>query len=267
MPSIALRPALLALALALTLVAAAPAAAQSPDPIEAVWEFTGGQVAIDRQPDGSFLGTVIRETRFAQCPHVVGEKMWTEIRPQPDGQYFGRHQWFNTPECTYKEPRGNIALRVLRRPDGALFLRVCFAAPDNQDKQPSIAADGTSTNTDVECDDSNFVSAKPTTPPKLADIVTLPASRGCASRRRFPIRLKEPPGDALKSAVITLNAKRLRVRRVNGRLTTSVDLRGLPRGRYRVRIVAKTHRGQTIQGSRRYRTCGKRRRIGTVGPV
>jgi hypothetical protein len=271
-PSTALRAALLALAL--TLAAAAPAAAQAADPIEAVWEFTGGQVAIDRQSDGSFLGTVIRETRFAECPHVVGERMWTEVRLQPDGQYFGRHQWFNTPECTYKEPRGNIALRVLRRPDGAVFLRVCFASPDNQDKQPTIAEDGTSANTDVECDDSSFVSAQPSTAPKLADFVSgLPAQTPpgrCASRRRFPIRLKEPPGDAIAAnpkPKVTRNGKRIPVVFRAGRWRSVIDLRGLRRGRYTFKITARTVRGRTISGSRRYRTCGRVRRIGTVGPV
>jgi hypothetical protein len=254
-------------ALALTLAAAAPAAGQSSDPIEAIWSFTGGQVAVDRQADGSFAGTVIRATRFSQCTHRAGERMWIDVRPQPDGQYFGRHQWFDTSTCAPIE-RGNIALRVLRRPDGAPFLRVCFARPENPEKQPSIAEDGTSTNTDVECNDSDFVSPRPSEPPRLSDIVTLPRQAGrCASRRRFRIRLKEPPGDALASARITLNGRQLRVVRRDGRLTTVVDLRGLPRGRYRVRIVAQTYRGRTIQGSRRYRTCGKRRRIGTVGPV
>ena len=253
-------------ALALTLVAAAPAAAQS-DPIEAVWTFSGGQVAVDPQPDGSFVGTVIRQTQFAECPHPAGEKMWTEIRKQPDGQYFGKHQWFRIADCSPIN-RGNSAFRILQRPDGATFLRVCFAHPDNPDKQPTIAPDGTSANTDVSCDDSDFVSATPRTPPKLSDIVTLPRqTRRCASRRRFGIRLKEPPGDALASAKITLNRRSLRVVRRNGRLTSTVDLRGLPRGRYALKIVAKTVRGKTIQGTRRYRTCGKRRRIGNVGPI
>ena len=263
MTSLALRPALLALAL--TLAAASPAGAQSADPIEAVWTFSGGQVAVDRQADGSFIGTVIRQTTLATCPHQVGEQMWTEIRAQPDGQYFGRHQYLRDADCGPAE-RGNTAYRVLRRPDGAEFLRVCFSTPDSPESQPSIAPDGTESGGNDGCRDSELVS-RASAPPRLADIVTLPASRGCASRRRFPIRLREPRGDAIKSAVITLNAKRLRVRRVAGRLTTTVDLRGLPRGRYRVKIVAKTYRGQTIQGSRRYRTCGTRRRIGTVGPV
>jgi hypothetical protein len=252
-------------ALALTLLAAAPAAAQ--EPIESIWSFSGGQVAVDRQPDGSFIGTIIRPTSLSSCTHENGEQMWTGIRGQPDGQYFGLHQYFRTSDCSFIE-RGMIALRVLQNAEGQTFLRVCFDDPERDpDEQPTIAPDGSNVAQDG-CADSDLVAPLPATPPKLNDIVTLPKeTKGCASRRKFPIRLKEPVGDALKSAKVTLNNKSLKVTRVGGRLTSSVDLRGLKRGRYTVKIVAVTYRGRTIQGSRRYRTCGKVRKIGKVGPI
>ena len=254
-------------ALALALLAAAPAAAQT-DPIEAVWTFSGGQVGVDRQPDGTFVGTVVRETTLSRCPHKVGEKMWTELRPQPDGQYFGKHQYLRDSDCG-PVARGNTAYRVLTRPDGTRFLRVCFSKPENPELQPSIAPDGSNTNTNDDCVDSDFVSPLPSTPPKLSQVVSglPPQRRGCASRRRFPIRLKEPPGDALASARMTRNGKRIPVVRRDGRFRSVIDLRGLPSGRYTFRIVAQTVRGRTISGSRRYRTCGRVRRIGNVGPV
>jgi hypothetical protein len=255
------------LALALILVAASPAAAQS-DPLEAVWSFSGGEIAVDRQPDGSFVGTVVKPTTLAQCQHPNGEKIWTEIRAQPDGQYFGKHQYFNNSDCSYVN-RGNTAYRLLKNEQGQTFLRVCFSKPETPDLQPSIAPDGKESDTTNDgCRDSDFVSALPATPPKLNDIVTLPKeTKGCASRRKFAIRLKEPPGDALLSAKITLNGKSLKVIKSGGRLRSSVDLRGLPKGRYALKIVAKTARGKTIQGTRRYRTCGKKKRIGNVGPI
>ena len=255
-------------ALALTLLAAAPAAAQS-DPIEAVWSFSGGEIAVDRQADGSFVGTVVKPTTLSECTHQNGEHVWTNIRAQPDGQYFGLHQYFETAGCTFIE-RGMIALRPMQNPQGQTFLRVCFDDPrKSPNEQPTIAPDGSNATTDDGCRDSDFVSPLPKQPPKLADIVTgLPKeTKGCASRRKITIHLKEPPGDALLSAKVTLNGKSLRISRVAGRLTSVVDLRGLKRGRYTVKIVAKTARGQTIQGSRRYRTWGKVRRIGKVGPI
>jgi hypothetical protein len=265
---LALRAALCALAL--TLVAAAPAAAQTD--IEAVWTFSGGQVAVDPQPDGTWIGTIVRPTQLSSCVHQNGEQMWTQVRRQPDGQYFGLHQYFRTSDCSFIE-RGMIALRVLRNPQGQEYLRVCFDDPERSpNEQPTIAPDGSNATTDDGCRDSELVSRAANTPPKLADVVTglPPQRRGCASRRRFPIRLKEPPGDAIAATPkprVTRNGKAIPVRFVAGRWRSVIDLRGLPRGRYTFRIVATTVRGRTIRGSRRYRTCGKRRRIGNVGPV
>ncbi|HEX8206780.1 MAG TPA: hypothetical protein VF587_12040 [Solirubrobacteraceae bacterium] len=269
MTHLALRAALCALAL--TLAVAAPAAAQS-DPIEAVWEFSGGQIAVERQSDGTFVGIVVRPTQLSECTHQNGEPVWIDIRSQPDGQYFGRHQYFRTSDCSFIE-RGMIALRVLQNEQGATFLRVCFDSPERSpNEQPSIAPDGTNTSTDDGCRDSNQISPLPTTPPKLADVVSglPPQTRGCASRRKFPIRLKEPVGDAIAATPkpkVTRNGKSIPVTFTGGRWRSVIDLRGLPKGRYTFKIVAKTVRGRTIQGSRKYKTCGKVRRIGNVGPI
>jgi hypothetical protein len=43
------------------------------------------------------------------------------------------------------------------------------------------------------------------------------------------------------------------------RLTAPVDLRGLPKGRFTVKIVAVTSAGQKLSSSRRYRTCAPKR--------
>jgi hypothetical protein len=52
----------------------------------------------------------------------------------------------------------------------------------------------------------------------------------------------------------------LRPNRRTGRLRSRVDLRGLPRGRFTVRIVGRTKAGRTVVRSRAYRTCVPRRR-------
>src|SRR4051794_17976769 len=121
----------LRIAIAASALLAVPVAAAQAADIEAVWSFNGGQVAGRGQPDGSFTGTVIRLTTLADCPHAVGEQMWLGVRAQPDGQYFGGHQWFQTPSCAPIAQRGNTAFRVLARPDSSRFLRVCFAAPEH----------------------------------------------------------------------------------------------------------------------------------------
>ena len=245
------------LALALTLLATAPAAAQGPvSALEGVWLFQGGRIAIERQEDGSYLGTIIRRTTIDDCPQEIGERVWIDMRLQDDGSYWGQHQFFRTGgECEVVPDRGNTAYRVINRA-GVTFLRVCFARPDTPGVQPKIAEDGTATDANGGCRDAEFFDLMPRGAPKLEDIVTLPAQRrGCALRRRFTARFKQPRTDALTSVKVTLNGQRLRVRRVGDRLRTTVDLRRLPRGRYRLRVVAETARGQTITGTRRYRNC------------
>ncbi|HEV2813022.1 MAG TPA: hypothetical protein VGW10_07215 [Solirubrobacteraceae bacterium] len=88
--------------------------------------------------------------------------------------------------------------------------------------------------------------------------IELPASgapgRRCRSRRNFTIRLREPRRGRLRSARVYVNGRRVRVLR-GKRLRARVDLRGLPEGRYTVKIVARTTTGRRIVAKRRYRTC------------
>ncbi len=236
--------------------ACAPSAAHAAADVEGTWSFSGGEVVVAAQPDGSFIGTVIRPTRFSSCVHPTGEQMWIELRPQADGQYFGKHQWFNTATCGYIA-RGNTAFRVLARPDGKKFLRVCFAGPEFPEIQPSIDAAGASTGTTTGCQDSDLLAppAAPSTP-NVNTIATLPAQgkKKCLSKRSFRIRLKEPKGDALDSAKVFVNGKLVRTIK-RDRITAPVNLTGLPKGRYTVKITAKTVLGKTISGTRKYRTC------------
>jgi hypothetical protein len=251
------------LALAIALLLALPASAAAQADIEGVWSFTGGQVAVQPQPDGTFTGTVVRQTQFSECPHPAGEKMWVGLRRQPDGQYWGGHQWFNTADCSPLPNRGNTAFRVLAKPDGTKFMRVCFAAPENRETQPKIAPDGSNTDTDRGCNDSDLVAPLPKGRPAITTIATLPSQgrKRCLSRRSFRIRLKEPRGDALVSASVLVNNRRVATRS-GARITAPVNLRGLPRGRYSVKITARTVLGRTITGTRRYRTCTPKRARG-----
>jgi hypothetical protein len=226
-----------------------------------VWSFQGGQVAIVPQPDGTLTGTVVRATRFSDCVHPVGERMWTRMDRQSDGQLFGGHQWYVVEDCTRVTDPGPSAWRLLPQPDGAAVLRFCDSRPERPTTQPSIAPDGSSTGVNGRCYDSEKLFAlQPAT--TIAQIVTgLPrsisassTSRRCVSRRAFRIRLKEPRGDALRTASVFVNGRRVTIRR-GKRLTAPIVLRGLPKGRFAVRITARTVLGRTITGTRRYRTC------------
>jgi hypothetical protein len=256
------------LPIALFALFAVPVAAGAAADIEAVWSFRGGQVAVQAGGPGGFTGTVIRTTTLANCAHPVGEQMWANVSAQPDGSYWGGHVWYSEPGCAPIPQRGNTAYRVLQRADGARFLRACFNPPESPDVQPKIAPDGSSSDLLGSCIDSDLVSPLPQGTSKLDSIATLPkqGKKKCLSRRSFTIRLKEPPGDALNTASVFLNGKRVQTRR-GDRITAPIVLRGLPKGRYTVKIVAKTVLGKTVSGSRKYRTCAKKKRRSGGGKV
>jgi hypothetical protein len=114
----------------------------------------------------------------------------------------------------------------------------------------------------------------PRTPPRNPDTPTgppppafgrggvfqgLPSNRRCLSRRNFRIRARRVRGYRMVTWSVFVNRRRVAVR--NGRrVTAPVDLRGLPRGRYTVRIVGLAQTGDIISDTRRYRTCVPRGR-------
>ena len=97
-------------------------------------------------------------------------------------------------------------------------------------------------------------------------ITGLPSARRCVSRRAFTIRIRRRRGRTYSSAQVFLNGRQIATRR-GTRVTAPINLRGLPRGRYTVRIVVVTTTGEVITGTRRYRTCTRKRRGGTPGPL
>ena len=78
--------------------------------------------------------------------------------------------------------------------------------------------------------------------------VQLPSAKPCQSRRTITLRL----GTTVRRARVFVDGKLKTT--VRGR-RAQVDLRGLPRGRYTVRVVATTRGGKTVVRTRRYRTC------------
>ena len=97
----------------------------------------------------------------------------------------------------------------------------------------------------------------------------LPPAGRCISRRNFPIRLRNPAGslNQIVAASVRLNGNAIPVRKRAGRWRAQIDLRGLPKGRYTVKIRVVLNDTRVVKGKRRYRTCGTRRRRGRVRPV
>jgi hypothetical protein len=85
-------------------------------------------------------------------------------------------------------------------------------------------------------------------------------AKSCTSRRSFRIKLRNRGQKVVKATVI-VNGKRAKVLR-GKRLTSRVNLRGLPKGRFTVRIKLQLADGTTISGVRRYFTCRPGRKSG-----
>jgi hypothetical protein len=77
--------------------------------------------------------------------------------------------------------------------------------------------------------------------------------RRCGSRRRFTIRLR-PRGEKLAMARVMVAGKRAKVR-PGKRWTAVVDLRALPKKRFKVDITVWTKSGRRYHEVRRYWTC------------
>lgn len=84
------------------------------------------------------------------------------------------------------------------------------------------------------------------------------AKARCVSRRRFPVRVRTYRGLTMVAGVVYVRGKVQAMARAGRRLQATVDLRGLPLGTYRVRIVAESSRGQRVLDDRRYRTCRRK---------
>jgi len=246
---------------ALLVAGALAAPARATPAIEAVWAFNGGQVAIQQQPDSSFAGTVDGPTKFALCSHPVGEVMWTHIRAQPDGSYWGLHQWFfETEACQHNPLLGPTAWRVMSDKGGGHHLLVCFSYPGTS--QPTITAGGVAEHVTYHCFQSALLAPVPadaTRAVAFAKSVTLPTNRRCFSRRVFRIHLRDPKFDPIKDVVVTIRGRRAAVLHRGKHLSATIDLRGLPKGKFTVRIRLSTVLGHHFSGQRRYHTCVRRR--------
>jgi len=229
-------------------------------PLEGVWSFNGGRVAIKEQGNGTFLGTVVSPTKFAQCTHPVGEDMWTQLAPQTDGSYWGLHQWFfEGEECVPNPLPGPTAWRVLQR-SGGRILRVCFSAPGSN-SQPTIASDGSSANVTFGCVDSARISSLPeVSSADLAKYASLPKGNVCLARRRLRIRLRDPKNDPLAKIVVELRSgkihRKAKLRQGNGVTVATLSLAGLVKPAFTVIIRATTVLGHHLSTKRRYRLCG-----------
>jgi hypothetical protein len=243
-------------------VGAASAGAAS-SPIEGVWSFGGGQIAVQPTAGGTFTGTVVVATKFAECAHPVGQQIWTGMTLQPDGSYFGFHQWYETaaPSCKPNPTAGPTAWRVLEGASGSHYLRVCLSTPGTA--QPTVAANGTCVGATYGGVSSALTAPLPVATSKeglTKESLSLPSAKKCLSVRLFQIHLPDPKNDPLKKVSITIKGykRKIATARKGKYIVATIDLKGLPKGAFTVKIKATTVLGHTLSASRTYHTCKKK---------
>jgi hypothetical protein len=178
---------------------------------------------------------------------------------QPDGSYWGLHQWFfETSECVRNPALGQTAWRVLQNAQGR-YLRACFSEPGST-LQPTISPAGVVAGATFGCVDSSLVSAVPDiSSAHLTHYISFPRSKGCLSRQKLKIHIHDPTNDPIKTIVVTFSgggvSRKARVKRGKAGAVATVDLGRFPAGLVTVKVQLTTVLGQHLSGKRRYRRC------------
>lgn len=256
---------------ALLALALAVASASASSSIEGVWAFESGQIAIESQ-NGKLEGVVVQETKFKECVHQVAQHIWTELTPQPDGSYWGKHQWYFE-GCEINTELGRAAFRTLEASDGSKYLLVCLSYPGASEPQPTIAANGTSEHATYGCIKSTLTSPLPTTSPTTKNTsgeverLSLPSAKKCLSARLFKIHLAEPKYDPFKTVFVTVKGKTVKTARQGNYVVATINLKHFKKGRFTVAIHATTVLGHHLSSTRAYHTCAKKAKRSKPGKL
>jgi hypothetical protein len=90
--------------------------------------------------------------------------------------------------------------------------------------------------------------------PGTGGVITAPANNVCVSRRDFTIHVIQIKHLVYRQVSVYVNGHRVSVAR-GARVSAPVNLRGLPKGQYTVKIAVTTSSGRRITGTRTYHTC------------
>jgi hypothetical protein len=254
------------LAITAVLVLGASSAAAATNEIEGVWSFEHGSVAIEPGPNNTLQGKVETETQFVECPHVPGEIMWTGMKEQPDGSFWGLHQWFHAGCRLESQFVGPTAWRVLHNSKGGRYLKVCFSHPGGG--QPEIAASGAETMPSgfYKCYESSLIEPLSTGTGSSSGstggsgVLSAINTKACVSQSTLKLKLKDSKSDPLKQVVVELNGKKFAtvkgVKAINKALKKGgITLTKLPTGTYKISVTATTVLQKTLTGSQTYKAC------------
>jgi hypothetical protein len=93
------------------------------------------------------------------------------------------------------------------------------------------------------------------TPPSADKLLKLPSTRNCLSGRSFVIHLFHKKGITIRSAVVMINGKTKVKVKGKKKLRAAINLRGLPSGTVKVKIVLTPAKGPKLVSTRTYKTC------------
>jgi hypothetical protein len=235
-------------------------------PIEGIWSFGGGAVAIKEGGDGLLQGTVVQQTTFAVCPHPVGQVMWTGMNERPNGSYWGRHQWYRGADCELDPRPGLAAWRVMQTAKGAKVLLVCLSEPGDG-KQPKIAPDGSVFDATYGCLESDPLASIPGSGGKVGfdDLVGLPTPSPSGScRRSLTISPRKLKYDPLARLIVRFDGVKVADVKGSKRLHKRLVFNDLPEGTFKVKVIVTTVLGERRLRSRVYRGC--RQKVKAPGP-
>jgi hypothetical protein len=104
------------------------------------------------------------------------------------------------------------------------------------------------------------VKAASPAPLKATSIIKLPtgSTKTCSSRRTLTLRLAAPAGTKITKAVINVAGKSKTYKGKD--VKPKIDLRGLPEGKYSVKVSITLADGRTTTLSKSYRTCAAKKR-------
>jgi hypothetical protein len=91
--------------------------------------------------------------------------------------------------------------------------------------------------------------------PSADGLLKLPSSKRCLSARKFTIHLRKKKGVTVRNAVVYVNGKTKVKVQGKKKLRAAINLRGLPAGQVKVKIVLTTTKGGKLVSTRTYKTC------------
>jgi hypothetical protein len=143
---------------------------------------------------------------------------------------------------TLKNPTGPVGSVEVRLTWEGNYDESCAGEGRTVTVPPSPAPTPTPTTTTTATPSSGVLAIKAAAP------------KACTSKREFTIHIQNAKQLGLVSAVVKIDGKNAKTLR-GKRLSTAINLVGLPQGTFTVEIVGRRRDGRTVKGERTYHTC------------